>query len=138
MWTNRRIDSLGVAACLLGCILLAGCGSKRTLGRVEGNVTLNGKPCSGVMVLFECVKERAFITANVGNDGRYAVQMAEGHGLPVGTYQVSVRPAPPTDWSRPPQTVPIPPRYRDPKTSGLTLTVEEGENRYDIPLTTAP
>ena len=138
MLTKQRTSLLGATVCLLSCALAAGCGSNRTLGRVSGRVTLDGRPCGGVIVVFGCVEQRAFIKADVGEDGTYAAQMAEGHGLPVGTYEVSIRPAPPTDWSRPPRVVPIPQRYRDPKTSGLSLTVEEGENRFDVAMTTNP
>ncbi|MEA1950516.1 MAG: hypothetical protein U9N87_03980 [Planctomycetota bacterium] len=136
MSTKRYIDTIGLAACLLGCLLLAGCDSSRTLGSVSGCVSLDGKPCGGLIVVFACEEQRAFITANVGEDGSYTVQMAEGHGLPLGTYDVSIRPAPPTNWDRPPITTQIPPRYRDAKSSGLKLTVVEGENQFDIPMTT--
>jgi hypothetical protein len=101
-------------------------------------VSIDGQPCGGVIVVFSCAEQRAFITAAVGDDGRYAVQMAEGHGLPLGTYEVTVRPAPPTNWDRPQRATPVPPRYRDAKSSGLTLTVKEGENTYDIAMTTNP
>lgn len=145
MLMNRRNDAgcaaLGLAGWLVACAVLtslSGCGSQRTLGRVGGRVSLDGRPCGGVIVVFGCAEQRAFITAEAGEDGRYAVQMAEGHGLPLGTYEVSVRPAPPSDWSRPPRIVPIPERYRDPKSSGLTLSVAEGENEFDIAMTTAP
>lgn len=122
---------------MLSCLLLVGCGSSRTLGRVSGRVSLDGKPCEGLTVVFACAEQRAFITAHVGQDGRYAVQMAEGYGLPLGTYEVSIRPAPPTNWDRPPSTTLIPSKYRDPKSSGLTLTVVEGENQFDIAMVNA-
>ena len=32
----------------------------------------------------------------------------------------------------PPKTVDIPPKYSDPKTSGLKTTVAKGENKFDI------
>ena len=135
MLTKRYIDTAGLAICLLSCLLLIDCDSSRTLGRVSGRVSLDGQPCGGLIVVFACTEQRAFITASVGEDGRYAVQMAEGHGLPLGTYEVSIRPVPPTNWDRPPRTTQIPTRYRDAKSSGLKLTVEEGENQFDIPMT---
>jgi hypothetical protein len=138
MLTKWYSDVAGVGVCLMVCLFLVGCGSSRTLGRVGGQVSLDGKPCGGMMVVFACPEQRAFITAEVGNDGRYAVQMAEGHGLPLGTYEVTIRAAPPKSWDRPPAMIPIPNRYRDPKTSGLSFTVVEGENQFDIPMTTNP
>ena len=128
--------TLGMITC--GLLATAGCEQGRTLGRVEGSVTLDGQACRGVTVVFACREERAFITANVDNDGSYVVQMAEGHGLPVGNYDVTIRAAPPETWDRPQAAVPLPPKYRDPTTSGLALQVEPGENRFDIALTSAP
>ncbi len=136
MSRKRHIDTICLAVCLLGCLLLIGCGSSRTLGRVSGRVSLDGKPCGGLIVVFACEEQRAFITANVGDNGSYTVQMAEGHGLPLGTYDVTIRPAPPKNWDRPTLSTPIPQKYRDPKTSGLKLTVEEGDNQFDIPMKT--
>jgi hypothetical protein len=138
MSTNRSRDAGSLAIGLACCLLLLGCGSSRTLGRVSGRVSLDGKPCGGVIVVFSCAEQRAFITAPVGDDGQYAVQMAEGHGLPLGDYEVTVRAAPPTNWDRPQRETPVPPRYREGKSSGLTLTVKEGENTYDVAMTTNP
>ena len=109
---NRAVPHRGSLlrrALFASCLVLAtGCEQGRTLGRVAGNVTLDGEACRDVMVVFACREERAFITAVVDADGAYEVQMAEGRGLPVGTYQVSIRPAPPQNWDRPQAPVPIP------------------------------
>ena len=135
---KHHVNIVNLAICLVSCLFLIGCDSARTLGRVSGRVSLDGQPCGGLIVVFACAEQRAFITAAVGEDGRYTVQMAEGYGLPLGTYEVSIRPAPPANWDRPPRTVQIPSRYRDAKSSGLNLTVEEGDNQFDIPMTTNP
>jgi hypothetical protein len=135
----QRVASSATRLLLAFCLLpAAGCEKGRTLGRVTGTVTLDGQACRDVMVVFASQKERAFITAAVDTEGAYVVQMAEGHGLPVGTYQVSIRQAPPDNWDRPQEAVPLPPKYRDPSTSGLTLEVAPGENQFDIPLTSSP
>ncbi len=133
--TPRRSICLLLA---IHVLLAAGCEQGRTLGRVAGRVTLDGQACPDVMVVFQCRDEGVFITARVDKDGSYAAQMAEGHGLPLGTYLVSIRPAPPENWDRPPTAIALPPRYRDPSTSGLTLEVVPGDNRFDIPLSSSP
>ena len=65
--------------------------------------------------------------------------MAEGAGLPPGTYQVSISPPVedlplgPVQASPQPKEYPnIPERYRDPQTSGLTLRVRAEANRLDV------
>lgn len=113
-----------------------GCGSKRTLGQVEGKVTLDGKPFSNCVVVFNNMSAGVFMTAEPANDGSFTVEMAEGIGLPLGEYELSVKPAPPKSWDRPPERSPIPPRYWNPKTSGLTLLVVEGVNSCEVPLHT--
>ena len=90
--TPRRSICLLLA---IHVLLAAGCEQGRTLGRVAGHVTLDGQACPDVMVVFQCRGEGVFITARVDKDGSYAAQMAEGHGLPLGTYLVSIRPARP-------------------------------------------
>jgi hypothetical protein len=78
------------------------------------------------------------ITAELGSDGSYELQMARGFGLPLGTYQVAVNPP-----LREPQMpgmpnianqprIVVPPKYLRPETSGLTLTVVDGDNPYNI------
>lgn len=77
------------------------------------------------------------MTAAVDSNGHYQVAMAEGRGLPLGEYQVRVVP-PPVEVAfgqpiaEPADSGNIPPRYRDVATSGLTLRVTSGGNRFDI------
>jgi hypothetical protein len=111
-----------------------GCNQGRELGRVTGHVTLNGKRLNDVVVVFSNIQARAFITAPVDENGAYEVQMAEGFGLPLGTYEVTIRPAPPKSWDRPPAASPIPSKYLNGKTSGLILNVTPQENKFDIEL----
>jgi len=83
---------------------------------------------------------RANDDRKLGPDGSYSVETAQGSGLPLGTYHVSVGP-PQIEFSLGPAVEPppnpktyenIPQKYRRPETSGLTLTVEEGYNRLDV------
>lgn len=79
------------------------------------------------------------MTTKLKVDGHYEVNTANGAGLPLATYEVFVSP-PPSEAvtgvfnQKPPlkEYPNIPPKYRDSKTSGLILTLQEGENRLDI------
>ena len=110
-------------------------------GMVQGQVTFAGKPVTNATIRFENANGGVSLNADLGPDARYQVKTHQGAGLPPGTYQVAVVPrvepvsgevpfvgvAPPD--STPPQEFPdIPPKYRDVKTSGLTVTVSNGEN----------
>ena len=79
------------------------------------------------------------MTAVLNKDGSYVVTSAAGPGLPLGEYRVMV--TPPVDEAilgpnfEPPPIKPfpnIPQRYRDVKTSGLSLDVKEGDNPFDV------
>ena len=113
-------------------MLCLGCDQSRPLGRVTGHVTLDEKVCNDVVVVFSSEAEQVFMAAPVNEEGAYQVQMAEGFGLPLGTYAVTIRPAPPKSWDRPQTSSPVPERYSDADASGLTLVVESGENEFDI------
>ena len=78
------------------------------------------------------------VTAILKSDGSYEMVMADGNGLPEGTYAVAVLPpmvksplGPMVSVKR--QSYPnIPERYRLPSTSGLTLAVKSGSNPFDV------
>ena len=77
------------------------------------------------------------MNADLQPDGGYEVITAEGAGLPVGAYQVCVHPplsnpGIPSDAPKNRQYPNIPQQYRACETSGLTLTVNEGKNQFDI------
>jgi hypothetical protein len=126
-----------VAIVFLGC----GGGRRETLGKVSGRVTLRSAPAYPSVVIFVNQQQGIHTTAIVGEDGQYSVKLARGDGLPLGTYQVAVTPGPgkaPSFTPGPPIRVDsskypkIPKTYQDPKTSGLTLTVKEGDNPFNI------
>jgi hypothetical protein len=103
--------------------------------------TLRSAPAFPSVVIFTNKDLGIHMTALVGEDGQYTVKMASGEGLPLGTYQVAVTPGPgksPAFKPGPPIRVDsskypkIPKTYQDPKTSGLTLTVKEGDNPFNI------
>jgi hypothetical protein len=109
-----------------------GCGKR--LAEVHGRVTFRGQPVSGgASVLFENAEAGTYIVAKLDADGRYRVEMAEGYGLPPGTYAVRVRPP---DLS--PDFPSIPKKYRDAKTSGLTLELTPKGATFDIDMQPDP
>jgi hypothetical protein len=140
----RRVRSL---LCLAPVLLAAGCGG--STAPVSGTVTLNGVPLTGGGTVTFQGKTRG-ASAIVNPDGTYSIPNA-----PLGEVQVAVLPAraaaastePPPDPAhlQPPQTLAptmampmfsnVPPKYADPNTSGLTCTVESGEQTIDLPLT---
>lgn len=139
MDTCCRSSRIGVVVLLLA-VLPAGCRRGEVLGRVYGKVTFQGKPVTEGVVLFDNWEKGVHMTAELDGQGAYEVEMAKGFGLPLGQYEVSVNPpladTPPVG---PILTPPkfrefpnIPKKYRDPKTSGLVLTVKEGDNPFDI------
>ncbi len=117
---------------------LVGCGSEEMRGRITGKITFRGQPVSEGMVLLCNNAKGIHMTARLKPDGRYEITTAKGVGLPVGAYQVCVCPPlmePNNDMHTAPkiQQYPnIPKKYRDYKTSDLTLNVQEGENSFDV------
>jgi hypothetical protein len=118
----------------------SGCGPAREkLWPVSGKVTFRGKPVAAGAIRFSNPQIGIDMTAELHADGAYEVVMANGAGLPEGTYQVAVMPPrvniPIESTANPPKRPPcldIPERYRLPSTSRLTLTVKRDRNRFDV------
>ena len=109
------------------------------LGRISGKVTCQGQPVSEGLILFRNKPKGVYMTAELQPDGTYVVRRASGEGLPPGTYDVMINPplqdAPMGPALEPPKIKPypnIPQKYRSYETSGLSVTVAEGENPFDV------
>lgn len=110
------------------------------MGKVSGKVTFRGEPVAQGLVLFAEREKNLYFTAKLDQEGTYRVKTAEGEGLPVGSYEVTVNPpvldAPPIGSTMRPAQVPrfpnIPLKYRVATSSGLKLEVKEGENPFNI------
>lgn len=124
---------------LLG-VFLSGCGSSVERGRIFGKVTFQGQPVAAGMVSFACSENGVQMSADIKPDGSYEVITTAGAGLPLGTYRVSVCPplvAPvmmPGPATKAKEDSNIPEKYRHYDTAGLTLTVKQGKNPFDIEL----
>ncbi len=124
-----------------GALLQLGCNRGEILAPVTGVVTLEGEPIPRATVIFHNDQKGVHMQAEADNNGRYVVRMANGDGLPLGDYKVCVCPpiqdhplgpikAPPPNVD--PYADTIPRKYRDVKTSALTLTVSEQTPAFDI------
>ncbi len=122
-----------VVACVLGC--------RRDEVRavVSGKVTFRDEPVTEGVVIFSNAAKGIHLTASLDDQGCYEVMSAEGAGLPPGEYHVAVSPPifdPPVGASPGSTKIPtfpnIPQKYRDQKTSGLSLTVTEEARTFDI------
>ncbi len=118
---------------VMACLLLPGCGDGVQKGQVAGTLTLQGKPVSqGSVVFFR----EAGVPAGMG-DLNAAGEFQVGEPLPVGTYMVAfhfddgeVAGAPePSQGGPKPQ---VPAKYWSETTSGLTVTVAPGDNRFPL------
>jgi hypothetical protein len=107
-------------------ILVAGCG-RSGYGQVEGKVTFKGQPLVGAVIFF--VPERGPAAAGaIGDDGSYRLLTKRpGDGAVVGRCKVAVVSSDPVN-----KPLPIPTKYLDAETSGLTAEVKEGQNTIDF------
>ena len=104
------------------------------LAEVRGVVTFQGKPVpKEARVAFLNSETGRFIAAELDDNGEYRVGVADGWGLPPGSYQVAVL-AP--DW--PPEFPEVPRKYRDPDKSGLVLDLSDDGAEFNIELVPDP
>ncbi len=143
----KMAQRLRVAAGALALLSLIGCGGQ---AKVTGKVTMKGTPLNGGQLLLTVNNQPQ--TTVIQPDGSYTFEK-----IPVGTYKVGVITVPPKPPPGPApkemkmdaskmggpagavpdpgvKLMPIPAKYNDPETSGLTLTVKSGQHKQDIPL----
>jgi hypothetical protein len=134
MRKHKQCYTIGVLAMLA---VVVGCG-KKEWGHLTGTVSLNGQPIGPGVISFEPIDgQRAGAVARIEDDGKYKVISARSkEGARTGEYRVTIHSSL-KDFgfedkgSRP---APIPSKYADPKTSGLTATIEPGEKTLDFEL----
>jgi hypothetical protein len=139
---TKRGATSAVLTLLLAATWLTGCRRGEALVPVSGTVTLQGKPVADGIVTFSSHAKGVYVTARLDAQGHYDVRQAGGNGLPPGEYEVAITPAvPPALNSQPsasppppkgPKLVVIPLKYRDGKTSGLTLIVSETPGTLNV------
>ena len=120
-------NGIGYFAVMACSAWLLGCGpGEPPTGSVAGKVTFGGKPLtSGVVTL---INETTGVGASVELDssGSYSIPP-----IRTGTYQAAIHSTPPPPGGRLVR-LGIPEKYQDISTSGLTVTVEEGDNAKDF------
>jgi hypothetical protein len=141
--TTPRLAALAGAGLVL---LLAGCGIGLREKRLpETGATLEGTVSYGkerVMVAMIIVQgDGGMATAFVGEDGRYkaenvplgtvhiAVNTAAGKGEMTGKMMARAQGKAPGPL---PPMIDVPAKYADPTKSGITTTINKGENKFDI------
>jgi hypothetical protein len=150
MRSGRSLQSYVV---LFGLLAAAGCGSK---GTISGKLSYRGQQLpTGSRIIFQ-VETGAVFSGNIRADGSYTVDK-----IPPGPVQIAIYVPKVTgvmqkmkgvvsktkDLQLPGGVTPkknfnlsadtkttIPPKYGDPKTSGLTYTVKNGKQEHDIEL----
>lgn len=112
---------------LLGIVGCSGSTDQPDLAQVSGVVTLDGKPVSGVNILFQPEAGRAAV-GMTDEDGRYKLEYLYGvSGCKMGTNTVGF------DW--PPDSlgmVAIPASYTG--TNAFKFDVKPGSNTFDLPM----
>jgi hypothetical protein len=129
MQTRQALSSVRAGFYLL-FLGLAGCGLGSTTGDLSGSVSYQGEPVRSGTVVFlsaDGVKQYAKITP----EGTYRI--AE---IPTGTVLIAVIPHQrnPFPSGKTEKPAPLPERYTDPKTSGITHDVRAGSQQFDIDL----
>jgi hypothetical protein len=125
-------------------ILAAGSGCGPQFGTVQGTVTVDGKPANKGSVIFSGAGNRS-AAGTIEPDGSYVAE-----NVPVGEVKVAIlqmlggpaRPGPlqglpgldDVPAAPPAKPVPIPKKYQNVETSGLTCSVTSGTNEFDIKL----
>jgi hypothetical protein len=141
MITARGRSTLILAVVAALAVCQAGCGKHSA--SVSGSVTLDGKPLATGVVNFTPAATGASAYANIGADGRYALQTGAEAGLEPGSYKVTVA-ANATPEQAAAMGIKIgregimplltPPRYADVSTTPLVVDVKAGRQEIDLAL----
>ena len=135
--TTGRMRLPASAAACMALAVLAGCGGDGGKATISGKVSYKGAPVTGgTLTLYPASGPPYPLTIKA--DGTFNVS-----GVPIGEMGVGIDtglpPAAAPAGSSMPQGLPphvaIPPKYKDPKTSGLTWDVKGGGNTKDFDLT---
>lgn len=109
-------------------LVIVGCGQDGKV-RIEGTVKLpGGKPVVQARVIAQDVGTGKWASGVTDENGHFTLGTEKAdEGLPPGEYAISIVENQ-KDWDHPtpPQ---ISPKYGNPATSGLKLTVDGGENK---------
>ncbi|MBN2291167.1 MAG: carboxypeptidase regulatory-like domain-containing protein [Pirellulales bacterium] len=140
-----QLSTRAISFLLVSALLFVSACSGPDIGQVSGKVTVNGKPLTNAHINFSSRDQNVSINANLNEDGTYVLKTYQEEGLPPGEYQVAIKGGTfgyeetplvgqaPTASAQP--NLPIPPRYSNIATSGLTAKVERGKNKsFDFDL----
>lgn len=129
----RRI-SIHCTCLTIGCCLLIaviGCGKQaqgpKDRASVSGTVTFNGQPLPGGVMIFHSM-ERSDVTPISIYGGAYSTDRA-----PIGKNTVTVDTSS-IPFGNPAAYVPIPAKYAEPQSSGLTTEIKSGDNEANFEL----
>lgn len=129
---------------IVGLVLMTGCAGE-PIGKIHGQVTLDGTPLTGASVVFHHPQTGVAVTGNLDERGAYRIRTGQHHGLPPGEYLVTLSPGiigtgdpmlVGSAEAREPVEAPIlPDVYQTVETTPLRATVGAGENpAYDFAL----
>lgn len=149
---RRWLVVLALGPCLSAVV---GCGDSKPTrgptGAVSGKVTLNGKPLpAGCTIVFTHQEKSVPATAPIGSDGSYSLSSVVAGAQKVSFNAPAKAAAAAPDPSNPEaykafmmgkgakstaeDKPSFPKRFMSPDESGLTFTVQEGPNTYDVDL----
>ena len=121
--------------CLLACSFwLVGCSREAPTGAVTGTVTYDGAPVTKGVVVLTNPDSGIGASGALDASGRYQISSVR-----TGEYQVAIQPPPapsPEEMAagEKMETLDIPDKFQSAQTSGLTATINEGENTADFQL----
>ena len=141
---RRMLHRLAVPAAVGLCLLLAGCRGRytklpETEATLEGTVTRGSDKVPSALVIVQGTEGSA--TGYTDDDGHYKID-----NVPLGEVHIAVN----TDAGKGamksrqmarsqgkqkgplPKMVDVPPKYADPTSSGITTTIEKGENTFAV------
>jgi len=118
-----------VIVLLAGLLLAAGCGRSGgpTLAPVSGTVTYNGQPLEQGTIIFHPPKGRPSHGKIENGKITEVTTLDPGDGAVVGPNQVAIQSVERSTDINTPSKLLIPQRYGNPKESGLTAEVKEGQ-----------
>ena len=124
-------------ATVMLCLLVAGCGSENDLAKVEGKVTLNGRPLEGATVEFQPTADGAAPSAGMTDaKGKYELMYTfDVPGAVSGEHVVSIRTAGTyfdDQGNELEREERVPAKYNE--RTELKRTVEPGRNNFDFEL----